>query len=816
MSPFLNAFRFLLKSPGFTVTAVIILGFGIGTNTAVFSLISTVLVNPLPFPQADRLVQVFQSRTSNSVLDRSEWGGLSYPDYLDLRDSQNGLDAIAVEDWSYLDLGTQQLPLRLTAIFASAGLFKVTNLPFVLGRPFTDGEDKTGGPFIAVLSESLWRHQFNGDRNIVGKNIILSGESFQVVGVCPRQVEDVSTPDEDPVYMPTHVEEYFYGQSAVNRASHGMGCFARLKADVTRAQANADLNVIQGNLDTRYPDADKNYIVQVASLFDSTAATYSAIVWLLGAAAGCLLLISCANVANLLFARGLDRRKEMTIRSTLGASRFRLIGQSLLETGLVSMFGGVAGLLIAFWSTGLIKEFSPEYLHRFHDVHLDSVSLIFIFVVTTLVSLLSGLLPGLALSKFNLATVTREEGNRSGTTGRQRQRTQAVLVTGQVAVACILLIGAGLLVRSFQSIQDFRFGFNPHHLISANINPTSKKYTDMSQIRRFFAAVLEKAKKLPGVSNAAMNQEQPFEWTFGDLNAPFHVPGQPVSEPGKEPTLCSQDISANYFETMGIPVVAGRDFDADDRADTQHVVIIDRVLAQHFFPGEDPIGKQIEYLSDSDDQKTWTIVGIVEHVQHNAPDHRLAPYQAYFPYGQRDNLYRAFLLLRTDQQPATLAPAIKNIVASIDPDVPADRICKLDDLIAGKSAVRRLSAFLVTIISGAALCLSAVGLYGVIAYSVAQRRRELGVRIALGAQSSNILKLVLLRGLRLVGLGLVIGLAVALLLVRFIESALYGIPSNDPIALCLAVLILGVAAFSACLLPALRAIRINPITALRE
>ena len=668
-----------------------------------------------------------------------------------------------------------------------------------------------------MLSESLWRDGFNADPNIIGQNIILSGESFQVLGVCSRQVEDVSTPSDDAVYVPIHVSEYFEGPWTNKRAAHGLLCFGRLKRNVTPTEANADLTIIQSNFDVRYPDADKSYSIRVASLFDSTAATYAVTVWLLGAAVGCLLLISCANVANLIFARGLERRREMTIRSALGSSRWRLVRQLLLETTFLSTLGGVAGVVIAFWSIGFIKALSPDYLNRFQDVHLDSAALIFIFLVTVLVALLSGLLPGLSLSKINLETILREEGNRSGVGGRQRQRTQSILVTGQVAVACVLLIGAGLLVRSFQSFQDIPLGFNPHHLISANINPTSKKYFDMTEIRRLFATALEKAKELPGVIDVAMNQEQPFEWTFGDMNAPFHVPGEPIMEPGKEPTLCSQDISPNYFRTMQIPIVAGRDFDANDRAETQHVVIVDTALAQRFFPGQNPIGKQIEDLwARADDQKMWTIVGAVEHVRHNAPDHRLAPYQAYFPYSQRNNLYRAFLLLRTDREPATLAPAVQKIVASIDPDVPADRIVRFDELIAGRSATRRFSAFLVSIISGAALSLSAVGLYGVLAYSVSQRRRELGVRIALGAQSSNILKLVILNGLKLAALGLAIGMVSALLLVRFIESALYGISVNDPIALSLAVLVLGIAAISACLLPALRAIRINPITALRE
>ena len=808
--------RLLLKSPGFTITAVLILGFGIGANTAIFSLIDAVLLNPLPFPRSDRLVQVFQAKTEHALLDKSEWANLDYPDYLDLRSGQHSFDNLSVQYWDFLDLGDQANPERLTAIYTSPDLFRVTNLPFVLGRPFTDEEDQRGGPLVVVLSESLWKRRFNADPNIIGKNLRLSGESFQVVGICPRQVEDVSTPSYDSLYVPVHVSEFFQGPWTHMRDDHGLICFGRLKDGSTWAQAEADLAVIQENLGVRYPDTDKSYRIHISPLVDSMVATYSSTVWVLGAAVGCILLLSSANVANLLFARSLERRREMMIRATLGASRFRLMSQLLRETALLSLLGGGVGLLFAWWSIGLIKAFSPDYLNRFQAVKLDTAALLFVFGLTALVSLLSGLLPALSISRANLGSAIKDEGGRAGTVGPQRQRTQSFLVVGQVALACVLLIGAGLLVRSFQATRSLPLGLNSDHLLFANINPTTKNYADITRIRGLFDAVLEKARQIPGVTDAATNQQQPFEWTFGDLNVPFHVPGEPMPEPGKEPTMCEQAISPNYFKTMQIPMLQGHDFDSGDRPDSQHVVIVDESLAQHFFPGQNPIGKQIEFVKASDTQKTWTIVGVVGNSRHNAPDHLVAPFQTYFPYSQRDDLFRAFLLLRTPGDPVALIPVVRKMVAEVDPDVPVDRIMLFDDLIAGKFATRRLGVLLVSVFSGTALFLSAVGLYGVLAYSVAQRRREIGVRIALGAQATNIVRLVIHQGLKLVCVGLAIGIISALLLARLIDSLLYGVSANDPISLALGVTVLGMAAFLACLLPALRATRINPITALRE
>lgn len=807
-----HTIRLLLKSPGFTITAILILGFGIGANTAMFSLIQTVVVNALPFPNADRLVQVTQPKENDRY-----WSGTSYLDYLDVSSANHTLETLAISNWDFFDLSGQVIPERVTAIYATPTLFRLTGLPFILGRPFTEDEDKPGGPLVVILSESAWRNRFNADPQIVGKNIVLSGRSFQIVGVCPRQVEDVTTPTTDPFYVPLHVGS---GTSEPERGQHDQSSIARLKPGVTLAQAQADLEVIQHNLAERYPDAEKGYGIRVGSFSGLTVSGYATTVWLLGAAVGCLLLISISNVANLLFARALDRQKEMNIRSTLGASRARLILQLLLETTFLSTIGGLTGLVIAWVDIELIKKVSPEDFRRFQDVQLNTSAFIFIVGITVVVALLAGLFPALSISHTDLGSALKDEGGRGGTAGPQRQRAQSLLVASQVALACVSLIGGGLLLRSFYAAFYLPLGFNAEHLLSANINPTTPSYAnDPSQLLVLWDQVLQKARRLPGVTEATMNSEQPYEWTFGDPTVPFRVVGQAEVEPGKEPTMCGQAISPGYFQTMQIPLLQGRDFDANDQAGTQPVAIIDAGFARHYFPNENPIGKQIVDLPGGTRQmghKIWTIVGVVENSRHNRPQNPTPPYQAYFPDHQAQGLFREFLLLRTHGDPSLLIQEVRKLVASVDPQVPVTPIMTFDDLMAEKFAPQRLGVLLGVIFSSVALFLSAVGLYGLLAYYVNQRRREIGVRIALGAPATNILNLVVRRGIKLVSVGLIVGVVLSLVLTRLAGDVLYGVSGYDPIILVAAAVILGLVATVACFLPALRAVKTNPITALRE
>lgn len=810
MSPLRQTVRLLLKSPGFTITAILILGVGIGANTAIFSVIDGVLLNPLPVPNADRLVQVFQPRVRNDTKTH-----LDYPDYLDICRAQHSFDELAVYYWTDFDFSNQRSPEHVRVVFASASLFQLTAMPMILGRPFSKDEDKSGGPLVVVLSRAFWRTHFNSDPAIVGKKVTLNDESFQVIGVCPEQAGNLAELPSEILYLPLHAEEVFGPSSLQKRDSHSVECLGRLKPGIQLAQAQADLEVIQSNLAVLYPATNDGYGIRLIPLLALIEESYSSAVWLLGAAAGGLLLLSCANVANLLFSRGLERRREIAIRATLGASRSGLLLRLLSETASLALLAGGIGLLIAILGIALIRVLVPDYLSSFQEVSLNRTALVFIFCVTGLVACLSGILPAWSLSRTNVGVALKDEGGRLGTVGPQKQRTQSLLVVGQVAVACVLLIGAGLLVRSFQALRSLPLGFNPHHLLTANIMPTGKRYSDSRQLRIFFDAVLEKVRRLPGVIDAGMSDNQPFEVLYGGWKFPFSIPGQPDPEPGREPAMDVEAISSDYFQTLQIPLLQGRDFDSRDRAGTQNVIIVNKALAQTFFPGQSPIGKQIHDRDTELGHRDWTIVGVVDDIRHGTPDFAEAPFLAYTPYNQRE-LFREFLLLRTAGDPTGLIPAVRKIVADIDPDVPVDRATSFDDFLDGRFWTRRLSASLATLFSGVAILLAAAGLYGVLAYSVLQRRRELGVRIALGAQSSNVLAIVLGRGLRLSGIGLAIGMATTLILGPFVGSFLYGVTSTDPITLIAALLVLSLAVTFACLLPALRAVRINPIIALRE
>jgi putative ABC transport system permease protein len=802
--------RLLLKSPGFTITAVLILGFGIGANTAIFSVIDGVLLNPLRIPNADRLVQVFEPRVQNDTKTH-----LDYPDYLDISQTQHSFDELAVFYWTDFDFSNQTNPEHVRVVFASANLFELTGMPMILGRPFTNDEDKSGGPRVVVLNKAFWRTHFNSDPGIIGKKITLNDESFQVIGVCPEQAGNLAELPSEILYLPLHVEEVFGPSGLQQRDAHYLECLGRLKAGVKLAQAQADLEVIQSNLAVLYPATDNGYGIRSIPLLALIEESYSSAVWLLGAAAGCLLLLSCANVANLLFGRGLELRREIAIRATLGASRSGLILRLLLETASLAFLAGGVGLLIAIWGIALIRVLAPDYISSFQEISLNRAALVFIFCLTGLVACLSGILPAWSLSRTNAGIALKDEGGRLGTTGPQKQRAQSLLVVVQVAVACVLLIGTGLLVRSFQAVRSLPLGFNPHHLLTANIMPTGKRYSDSRQLRIFFDAILEKVRRLPGVIDAGMSDNQPFEVLYGGWKFPFSIPGRPAPEPGKELAMDVEAISSGYFRTLQISLLQGRDFDSRDRAKSQNVIIVNKTLAETLFPGESPIGKQIHDRHEWLGKKDWTIVGVVDDIRHGTPDFAEAQFLAYTPYSQRE-LFREFLLVRTASDPTSIVPAVRKIVTEIDPDVPVDRATSYDDFLAGRFWARRLSASLAGLFSAVAILLSAAGLYGVLAYSVLQRRRELGVRIALGAQTWNVLALVLRRGLWLSGLGLTVGIASALLLGRFMGNILYGVSGADPVALLLSILMLGLAAAFACLLPALRATRINPITALRE
>ena len=798
--------RALLKAPGFTITAILILGFGIGANTAIFSLINAVLLNPLPFPQPNRLVAI--ASTTKEISDI----GMDLPDYVDFRKTQESFDEVAVARGALLDLSEAGGPQRLNTGFVSASLFTVTGRPFIIGRPFTDEEDRFGGPLLVVLTEGFWRSHFQSDPKVLGKNITLSGRSYEIVGVCPTQVDDWDA-DSPQLYVP--IQSVAGADDPIRaRDAHWLGCYGRLKPGVTMEKAGIDLARIIDTLAKQYPDINQGYGVRIMPLLDDIVGDAASNLWLLGGSVVCLLLIAVANVANLLFCRAVERQKETAIRRTLGATRLALAGDAWLESLVLSLLGAALGWLVAFGLIGLIKEVGlQQNIARVDRVAFDGATLTFFVGMTGLVSLLMGSLSALKAAAAD--TGLKDLPNRSGTAGRERQRTQRILVIGQVALSCVLLTAAALLVRSFLAAQSQPLGFNPEHLVAAEVSLNSRKYDDLAQIRNFFDTVLEQIRKLPGVTQAGMADDLPFLLEWGNFD-PFFLSGESRAEPGRAPAVTTKSISSDYFGALQIPLLRGRGFSAEDTATSQRVIIVNEALASHYFPNQDPIGKQIFiYAMHMDNNVPRTIVGVAGNVLYDSPDRRRIAFDAYFPYSQRPMNNEA-LVLRTSTDLATLAPVIRQIVAGVDPEVPIGKVTTFSRLIAARFTTRQTGMLLVSAFSAAALLLSGIGIYGTLAYTVIQRTRELGIRVSLGSTSLGILKLVLRNGLQVVGIGLLAGVLVALGVAGLLQSVLYGVSARDPIAIGTGIVLLAVVAFIASLLPALRAARVDPTAVLRS
>ncbi|MBV9875794.1 MAG: ABC transporter permease, partial [Verrucomicrobia bacterium] len=691
MSPLRHTVRLLLKSPGFTITAILILGFGIGANTAIFSLIDAVLLKPLPYPSPERLVIISQE-TPNSP---SSW--VDYPDYQDFYRSQRSFEDLGVMREWHFDLSGQGDALRLFGGYVSASFFKVFRIPFLLGRPFTEEEDKPDGPFLAVINERIWRSKFGADPKIVGKTISLDNQKCLVVGVAPAQIEDWTAGLD--VLVPLNLMPVFGNTELFKRTNHALDCYGRLKVGVTLAQAQAECDLMQKSLAERYPDADKAFVMRLASLLESSVSSYSGTLWLLGAAVVCLLLIASGNVANLFLARSLERRKEINVRAAMGASRFQLVSQLLRESALLSVVGGLLGVMIAFWAIELIKALSPQQdLARFERVSLDVGALAFCFGVTLVTAILFGLFPALSLSKANLETVLRDEGSRSGTAGRQRQRLQSTLITAQVALTCVLLIGAGLLARSLAATQTVPLGFDPNHLLAARIELGVGRYGSNGKSLTFFNDLLGRVRALPGVTSAALNPNPPFNgWSAVELFGPS---GEPDPDPGKELAFEWQKVSTDYFRTMKMPLVAGRDFNESDLREDRKLIIIDQAIANRLFPGQDPIGKQIHDYHERFGQVRhyYSIIGVTKDVLHDSPGVHVAEFQAYLPFPTQ--LRDGILLVRTQADPLAVLPAIRKTMASIDPTVALSEASSFNDWIGVKFTTRRLGTLLVSLFSG--------------------------------------------------------------------------------------------------------------------
>jgi putative ABC transport system permease protein len=809
------AIRMLGKNPGFTLIAIFALALGIGANTAIFSVVNAVLLRPLPYPDADKLIV---------LRERSTWferGSVGYMNWLDWEAGQRSFTDVALVRREPLNFSMGAgvgAPERITGLRISSGFLSVMGLKPVIGRDLTAAEDLSGAPNAVLISEKLWRRRFAGSPSVLGQRVLIDGLRREIIGVFPAQLQFGRNPD---VLVP--LGEIVKEPDMQSRDSHqGFWGIGRLKPGVTLKQANSDLNAIALELEKKYPKTNTGRRVAMRRLFEVTVGDYRASLNLLIAAVSCVLLIACANVANLQLARSLARSKEMAVRSALGASRWTLIRQMLVESTVLAIIGGGLGVLFAVWSMDAILALTPPNVQRFHEATVDLRVLGFTLIATLAAGVIVGILPAWRISRAeSLAPALHNSGGRGSSDGISRQRMRSCLVITQVALAIVLLAGAGLTLKSFWNAENAPLGFHPDGVVNFEITLPEAKYKTDEQKNAFWTQLLERVQQVPGVEAAAVSSNSPFD--DHEYDSYFHLTGTPPIPPGREPTAEMSSISADYFHVMGMPILRGRGFGPEDRPGAKghsRSIIIDESFAQKYFPGKNPIGQHIDDNETLDKTAPpMTIIGVVPRTRNEAPGEdnsdSLHMVQEY-TYAPQDPSGTNNLHIRARLRGfGPLVTSVKREVRALDPDQPVGQVSTMKENIASKLATRRLTMVLLGVFAGVALVLASVGLYGVMALTVTQRTRELGIRIALGAARTSIFRLVLGYGIWLMAAGIALGLIGAVVVSRLLMSLLYNVGALDPGAIATAVLALLIVALVACCVPARRATRVDPIVALR-
>ena len=794
--------RSLSKRPGFTAIAVITLVLGIGANTAIFSVVNAVLLRPLPFSDPGRLTQLWEAKVSKG---RNEIPA-SYPNFADWKDRNRVFEQVAAySDWNFNLTGIGE-PERIRSAIVSPEFFSVLGIKPLRGRVFLAGEDERGKDLVVVIGEGLWQRKFNSDPNIIGRSLNLDDKSFTVAGVIARGVQAPLLPDEIELWAPVS-----HGFGATNRFGHYLSVIARLKPGATLEQAQADMTHIAGQLEAQYPESNKNLSVRVVSLNEQVVGNFRISLLVMLGAVVFVLLIATANVANMLLARAAERQKEIAIRTALGAGRWRIVRQLVTESMLLSLTSGILGFFVAVWGIELLVALSPPNLPRVKEVSVDLRLLGFTLVVSLLTGILFGLLPALQASRPNLSERLKA-GGRNAMNSPGRQRLRSGLVVTEIALTLMLLVGAGLLIRSFLRLQAVNPGFNSSNVLTMQLDLSGPNYKKGSQVIAFQNQLLERIKQLPGVEHAGTRTFVPIASDASFAYLQFQVEGrQPDVSEGA--VAFYNSVSPDYFRTMMIPLREGRSFSDRDVRGVQNVAIVNETLVRRYFGNQDALGKRVS-LEDHPKEADWiTVVGVVGDTKPRELNGEPVA-ELYMPYSQQPEPGMA-LMIRSSSGAAAVATAVRNEVLALDKNQPVYSIRTLDNVLSQSVAAPRFRTWLLGVFAGLALMLAAVGIYGVISYAVSQRTQEIGIRMALGAQAADVLKLVVGGGMTLALIGVVLGLAGAFALTRLMTTLLFDVRPTDLATFATVSAGLIVVALFACLIPARRATKVDPLVALR-
>jgi predicted permease len=801
--------RTLARTPGFTVIAILTLALGIGANTALFSVVNGVLLSPLPFPEPDRLVALHE-KTVNF-----DNGSITYPNFLDWRRDNRTLASIAGYVSADFNLTGKGEPERVHGGRISSEFFPLLGVKPLIGRTFASDEDRLGAGPVAMISAGLWRRKFAASPDALQKTIVLDGTDYAIVGVVPASFHLVADNfrDGNDVYVP--LAQWNDVLFRDRKVAMGMRALGRLKPGVTLAQAQADLSGIAQGLAATYPEADHDIGAGLVPLKENIVGAIRPYLLVLLGAVGFVLLIACVNVANLLLARSTARTREFAIRAALGASKARIVRQLLTESLLLALAGGGLGLLLAAWGTQAILNLLPEAMPRAEEIGMNAHVLLFTMTVSLLAGFFFGLAPALKISQPNWQQALKESGR--GLSGA-RHRAQGIFVAAEMAMALVLLIGAGLMIRSLARLWNVNPGFEAHNALSFAISLAPRmNAASPTAIRENLRQVRETIASVPGVQAVSMSRGGfPMD---GDSEDPFWIEGRPKPATQSEmPWALWYEVEPDYLQAMGIPLLRGRFFTLEDTENSGRVVVIDESLAREYFPNEDPIGKRIdeEYIGKAE------VIGVVGHVHQWGLDERnfLKP-QFYFPFTQIEDRFisRAaegtMVTVRSENRPDALIEPVRRAVIRMNKEQNAFDFRTMDEIVSSSVADRRFSMILLGSFAALALVLASVGIYGVISYLAGQRTREIGIRMALGAQQMDVLRLVLAEGVKMALVGVAIGLAAALLLTRLMSRVLYGVSSTDPLTFAAVAILLTAVALAACWVPARRAMRVDPIVALR-